>query len=274
MSSKIRKPAVAGHFYPANAQTLENTITKLLEPIEKLPSLPFGGIVPHAGYDFSGETAAHFYGALPLVPPKVIILGPNHTGMGKYLSVSNQDSWQTPLGEVKICSELRDRLVKEFDGFDILGESAHMYEHSIEVQLPFLQVLRPDVEILPISIGFGDFKQAGTFAETLKNITIGYNKEDVIILASSDMSHFISGSEAKKLDNLALKNIYKMDFEGLFNTVKTHDISMCGMVPAVSAMSWAVSKGSTIGTLLKYTTSADFSKDESSVVGYASVVFQ
>jgi AmmeMemoRadiSam system protein B len=268
----MRRPSVAGQFYAADETALRGQIEKcFMDPLGpgKLPKLTkgnrsiLGGVVPHAGYMYSGAVAANLYGRLAEdgFPKTFVILGPSHTGRGSGLAVATDD-FQTPLGIVHVDRELANEVRR-----DIVDEDAeaHRYEHSIEVQLPFLQYFSNDFKLLPICMGFQDYDSAVSLGNTLKGAIKG---KDVVVIASTDLSHYVPKEVAKKKDAMVLDAIRAMDAKSLFKAVKENNISMCGYGPVIATMT-ACSGGT--ATLLKYATSGDVSP-MSEVVGYAAVV--
>jgi hypothetical protein len=270
----VRRPAVAGTFYADDASTLRNQLeTSFLGPLgpgraPKLgrgPRKILGGMAPHAGYVFSGMVAAHLYARIAEdgMPKTAVILGPNHTGRGSGLSVTTQD-FETPLGIVKVDKDLAKAIRRDLIDED---DEAHMHEHSIEVQLPFLQYISPDFRFVPICMGFQDYEAAVSVGKTIRDAIRG---KDAIVIASSDMSHYVSKEMAKRKDSMALEAVKAMDAKRLFEVVRDEDISMCGYGPVMATIT-ACAGGK--ATLLKYATSGDV-QPMRDVVGYASVVIE
>ena len=263
----MRPPAVAGAFYPSSQSELSKLIdscfTHKLGP-KGDPKPLIGAVVPHAGYVYSGPGAAWVYHNLKAVKPcSVVLLGPNHTGYGNAVSASAQDSWKTPLGEVQVDTKLRDKLAKLCDEI-MVEDDAHSAEHSIEVQLPFLQTIWGNkFKIIPICLGTQD-------PTILKKLGESIGKLNTIVLASSDMSHYVPHATASRLDHLAIEEILKLDPAGLLKVVAKNDISMCGVAPA-AAMLWATGPRAKKAELLQYYTSGDISGDKSAVVGYGAI---
>jgi len=267
-TNMIRKPVVAGQFYTANAARLEKEIKSYLEPeAKKIDAI--GCVSPHAGYMYSGPVAGS---VLSHIKPKncYIILGPNHTGKGDRFGMGMDKNWMTPLGEVEIDNELaqaildNSKLIKKDD-------ACHMYEHSIEVQLPILQVLNRNFSFVPIVISQGTASEYIRIGEDIAE-AIQKTKRNLTIIASSDMTHYESQLSAKKKDMLAIERIKALDIEGLIDTIEKYDISMCGYAPTAAMMSSAIKLGAKNTELIKYQTSGDTSGDYSSVVGYAGII--
>ena len=286
--NKIRKPTAAGQFYDGSKERLNQTIhncffdergPKNLPKIDKGDKKIIGLIVPHAGYIYSGSIAAHSYDILAKngFADTFIILGPNHTGMGSGVAVMTKGSWLTPLGEVPINEELSNKFLKDIIDND---ENAHLYEHSIEVQIPFLQFLANEKEFdfIPISMGMQDFQTAEEVGKIIGN-TIKNSDRNIVIIASSDFSHagFNYSSMppagmrvdkyAEKQDKLAIDKILEMNPEGLISTVYENNITMCGYGPVASMLVASKILGAKKSELLKYGTSYEV-HPSSSCVGY------
>jgi AmmeMemoRadiSam system protein B len=267
MTPTIRQPAVAGRFYPRDPNVLCAEVNSYLSPQQpKLAAL--GCVVPHAGYMYSGHVAGAVFSRLDL-PRHCILLCPNHTGLGQPLSIMSSGSWETPLGCVAIDSELAARLRQSFP---LLTEDsdAHRAEHAAEVELPFLQVLRPDVQFVPIAIGTRRYEVleglGHAIAEGLKQ------SHRILIIASSDMNHYENDAITRIKDNKAIDRILALDSKGLFDVVMKEEISMCGYGPTVAMLTAAGQLGATRAELVKYATSGDVSGDRNMVVGYAGLL--
>ncbi|MFC1916432.1 MEMO1 family protein [Chloroflexota bacterium] len=264
----IRDPVVAGQFYPASASKLKEMIAMLVD--EKAEKQDVIGLVsPHAGYVYSGSVAGAVISKIKF-KDTFIILGPNHSGMGKPLSIMTQGKWKTPLGEVEIDSELGKQIL---DSSDYLQEdaTAHQYEHAIEVQLPFLQYFQSDIRILPITLAYASgaaYKQIGK--EIAKAVT--ELKREVVIIASSDMTHYEPQESAQKKDTQAIDAILHLNEDELLKRVEELNISMCGYAPTVSLISAAKELGAKTAELVRYQTSGDTTGDYSAVVGYAGII--
>lgn len=221
-------------------------------------------MVPHAGLVFSGPVAAHVYSEMAAdgMPEAVVIIGPNHTGYGKAISASSED-FETPLGVVRSDREIVARL----RGVVEIDRAAHMYEHSLEVQLPFLQYLDPEVKVVPIVMGRQDLLMARETAKVLREACAG---KDVLYLASSDLSHYLPAEAAREKDQKVLERILKMDAEGVFEVVRRNDISMCGYGPVATML---MACGGTRSRLLHYGNSGDV-RPMADVVGYAAAVVE
>ena len=263
----IRQPAVAGSFYPADSVQLNRDLDQLLRS-EFAPQTAKAIIVPHAGYIYSGAVAGEVIAATR-IPQTVVLLGPNHHGYGQDVAVSGADRWATPLGEVPIATELRQRFCDEIDTV-VEDDRAHLQEHSLEVMLPLLLRQRPDVQIVPISLRALSYPSAATLGLKLSKVIAGY--DDVLLLASSDMSHFLDAETTEKLDFMAISTMTDFDPQALYQTVTENRISMCGVLPAVVVMHAAKELGATTCKLVRYAHSGQVNGDNNRVVGYASLM--
>ncbi len=268
-----RRPVVAGRFYPAHEKQLRRQIDGMLALAEPFDANPVAAVCPHAGIVYSGPTAGRLVGALSPLPDTIVVLGPNHTGLGAPVAIDTHDQWETPLGAVPVHTALRDALLDNHGDLFTADARAHQREHSIEVILPFLQCQGQNFRFLPICLGFGDYERTVAIADALFYTLNQVANGRFLVLASSDMSHFHPEPEARKLDHTALAPLLRMDPRETWETVLFDDISMCGVIPAVTALSTALSAGAHTARLIHYTTSADASGDGSSVVGYASLGF-
>jgi MEMO1 family protein len=279
----IRRPNVASQFYEGNAEALRAQIKGcFLHKIgpQKLPRVNsqihprniVGLICPHAGYMYSGPVAASAYFELAQdgKPDTVVLLGPNHTGYGTALSVMTEGIWQTPLGNVEVDTELAKAIMQETSIIDI-DEMAHRYEHSIEVQLPFLQFLYGNnFKIVPICFLMQDYESAVEVGRALEEALDATN---AVVIASSDMTHYEQAKKAAEKDQAALKAIIDMDAKLFFETIKAKNITACGYGPITSLITYANGVCAK-AKLLNYHNSGDITGDHSSVVGYAAVTFR
>ncbi|RQW90237.1 MAG: AmmeMemoRadiSam system protein B [Geobacter sp.] len=263
----VRQPAVSGQFYASDPIRLRAQLEKLVK-VNDRQIKALGAIVPHAGYVYSGAVAGAVYARLK-IPKTVVILGPNHHGVGSSAALFPLGEWVTPLGNAGINQQLSALLLKHST---LLEEdsAAHQYEHSIEVQVPFLQFLRPDVTIVPICLGFSDYSSCKSMGLSLAKAIDEYDKE-VLIVASSDMSHYQPAEVARHEDNLAIHEVLNMNPEGMYSIVKGRGISMCGVIPATIMLVAAIEMGATKSELIRYATSGEVSGDFNQVVGYAGV---
>jgi MEMO1 family protein len=280
----IRHPAVAGQFYEGDAEQLRAQIKgcfqNKLGP-QKLPEVNLhvhprqilGLICPHAGYMYSGPVAAHAYFELASdgKPDTVILLGPNHTGYGSALSLMREGIWETPLGKVEIDTALADSILAETSVVD-RDDVAHRFEHSLEVQLPFLQFLYGSAfKIVPLCFLMQDFDSA---VEVGRALTEALDAVNAVVVASSDMTHYENAKTAAAKDQSALKAVTDMDAKSFFETVEAKNISACGYAPITALITYAKGAGAKEAKLLSYHNSGDVTGDHSSVVGYAAVCFR
>lgn len=280
----IRHPAVAGQFYEGDAEELRAQIKECflskLGP-QKLPTLNMhaqprrvlGLVCPHAGYMYSGPVAAHAYSELAMdgKPDTVVLLGPNHTGYGGALSLMREGIWETPLGKVEVDSALADKILAETRVIDA-GELAHRFEHSIEVQLPFLQFLYGNAfKIVPVCFQMQDFESAVEVGRALSEALDATNS---VVIASSDMTHYEPAKVAAAKDQAALKAVTDLDAKRFYQTVETQNITACGYAPITALITYANGAGVKEAKLLSYHNSGDVTGDYSSVVGYAAVCFR
>ena len=267
----IRNPAVAGQFYPGEREVLSAEIDNLTAGASKEKEDALGMVLPHAGYLYSGAVAG---AVLTSIKPKpvYIIMGPNHTGCGSPFSISASDLWKTPLGETKINIELKEKILKNCHMLRE-DEFAHIHEHSIEVQLPFLQKLQNKFTFVPIVIALANLEAYRKIGESLaKSIKDLKMEKDTAIIASSDMTHYESGASAKEKDSKAIDAILNLDEKALVERVEEFGITMCGFAPAAIMIVAAKKLGAKNARLVKYQTSGDVSGDASSVVGYAGII--
>jgi len=263
----LRKPAVADQFYPGDPQKLQALIEAFTPRIAtKLTALAI--VSPHAGYVYSGMVAAETF-AHAVIPETAIILGPNHHGLGDRLAVTTHGKWQIPGAEVAIDSALAQHLLSESPLFSD-DNLAHAHEHSLEVQVPFLHY-HGVKKIVPICASFMPYDACRQAGEALAR-TIQQAGQPIVMVASTDMTHYESRGAASQKDHLALNHIKALDPEGLYQTVITKRISMCGIIPTTIALVAAIRLGATKATLIRYTDSGEVSGDTDQVVGYAGLI--
>ena len=280
----IRRPTVAGQFYEGDAEALraqiKNCFLSELGP-KKLPNVNLhnhprnivGLICPHAGYMYSGPVAASAFYELALdgKPDTVVLMGPNHTGYGSALSLMREGVWRTPLGDIEINTEMANKITHETTVIDV-DELAHRYEHSIEVQLPFLQFLYGNTfKIVPICFLMQDYDSAVEVGRALAEALDGTN---TVVIASSDMTHYEPAKTAAAKDQAALKAVTNMDARRFYETVETRNITACGYAPITALITYAKGVNAKEAELLSYHNSGDVTGDYSSVVGYAAVSFR
>ncbi|HEY4715527.1 MAG TPA: AmmeMemoRadiSam system protein B [bacterium] len=261
----IRNPAVAGYFYPGDPDRLNKELKSYIgEPIEAKKAA--GIVSPHAGYIYSGMVAGRVYSAVS-VPDCVVVLGPNHTGIGSEAAIISEGKWIIPGGEIDIDTEFA-KLLKKNSSTLKEDHSAHKKEHSLEVQVPFLYYKNKNFKIVPVCLAGRSLK----FCEEIGNAiaeTIMQSGRETLIVASTDMTHYESHETAKKMDMLVIEEIKKLSPEGLYNTVAKNEITMCGVIPTTSMLIAVKKLGAKQADLILYQTSGDVSGDYSRVVGYA-----
>jgi AmmeMemoRadiSam system protein B len=279
---KVRRPTQAGAFYEGSAESLRRQIEgcflhefgpgKLPKVVKADARQVVGLVCPHAGYMFSGPVAANAYYRLVSggKPDVVVLFGPNHTGYGSALAVVNEGVWRTPLGDVEVDGEVANQIVREARIVDI-DDSAHSFEHSIEVQLPFLQYLYgSDFKIVPICFLMQDLSSAKEVGQAVAKVLA---KKNAVVIASSDMTHYEPQENAVKKDRLALEAVEGMDEDRFHSIIESRNMSVCGYGPISALITAAKFLGAKEAKLLCYKTSGDMIGDYSSVVGYAAVCF-
>lgn len=277
-----RRPVVAGSFYPGTASAVEREIEECFSsPLgpgrmptvaEEGPRKVLGAVAAHAGYVYSGPQAARTYLALAEdgVPDVAVVMGPNHSGMGRPVAVWPRGSWATPLGQMQVDAELAEAIIASAGGFEA-DTLAHTREHSIEVQLPFLQYVyqRRPPKLVPICLGVNGERRPIEIGKALGEVLKGRN---AILIASTDFTHYESRERAKEKDGAALSRIASLDAPGLLRTVAERRISMCGVVPTAAMLAACQVLGATRAEVLGYSTSGDITGDSSQVVGYGSAI--
>lgn len=263
-----RQPAVAGQFYPGSENELRADLFRLI-PENSDKKRVKGIISPHAGYVYSGSIAGMVYSQIE-IPATVLIIGPNHHGAGAAVALSPDGEWLTPLGPLTINSRLNTLLLRHVP-FIKSDAYAHQHEHSLEVQIPFLQYLRPDVSISALCLGNGDYSALQQIASGIAAAIREYD-EEVLIVASSDMTHYESADSARLKDGAALERVLALDAGGLLDTCRSQRITMCGGVPSAVMMEASLGLGATKADLVAYGNSGDVTGDNRQVVGYAAVV--
>ena len=264
----LRAPAVAGQFYPGRKAALVEALAKLVPAVnDRQPA--FGVMSPHAGYVYSGSVAGRTFAAVA-IPPEVVILGPNHHGYGHPLAVYPHGEWELPLGKVPIAAALTGAILAACPQAAADSE-AHRFEHSLEVQVPFLQTLAPEVAIAAICIGRASLDALLALGDGLAE-ALRTRPVRPLLVASTDMTHYESGETARRKDHLALQQVLTLDPEGLYRTVSDQHISMCGVLPTVVMLRAALALGAQHAELVAYANSGDVTGDQRQVVGYAGVI--
>ncbi|HEV8440822.1 MAG TPA: AmmeMemoRadiSam system protein B [Methylomirabilota bacterium] len=264
----VRPPAVAGFFYPDRADRVEDELARLIVPAH--PKVTAQAIVvPHAGWQYSGRVAGAVYGRI-MVPRVAVVLGPNHTGLGPPGSIMTRGRWALPGSDVPVCEELARAVLAESP---MLTEDAraHAREHAIEVQLPFLRRVQPEVTFVPIALMGRDL---GFCREIGRALAIALERfgEPVLLVCSTDLNHYESQPVSNRKDRLAIEAMLGLEPGRLHSTVREHRISMCGVAPAVAMLAALSQLGPGRAELVRYATSGDVSGDYDRVVGYAGMI--
>lgn len=263
-----RTPAVAGKFYDGTMIGLTKQVQQYVD--SALPCVDAVGImVPHAGLIYSGAIAGQVYSSITM-PKTFVMLGPNHTGLGPAISLMDEGAWEVPTGSLAIDRRLAGRILRG-TSLAVRDSQAHAYEHSLEVQVPFIVSFSRDISIVPIAIMSASYDSCRELAEAIAKAIQGVDYP-VTILASSDMSHYVSDKIARQKDGKAIEKILGLDPRGLYDTVMHERISMCGVLPATVMLIAAQLIGAKKARLINYMTSGDVSGDYDSVVGYAGIV--
>lgn len=265
-----RTPAVAGQFYYGTAAKLAQQVERFITPHAKKENV-IGAVSPHAGLIYSGSVAGGVYSTIEF-PDTFVLIGPNHTGLGAQVSLMDSGEWEIPTGIFAIDEKLAHRiavnapLVKR-------DASAHMFEHSLEVQLPFIAHFSKRARIVPLLMMTASVEECKAVGEGIAGAVqaAGYH---IVIVASTDMSHYVPENVAQRKDRMAIDRILALDPEGLYETVVKERISMCGYLPATTMLFAAKALGAESARLIHYTTSAEVSGDYDHVVGYAGIVLR
>lgn len=262
----MRKSIVAGRFYPGDPQELQQTLAGLIPHVaQEEKVIAKAVIMPHAGYIYSGSVAGLTISKVK-VPETVVLMGPNHHGRGAQVALSTAD-WQMPMGKVPADRALGEEILKS-SALIAADETAHAFEHSLEVQIPFLQHEQKNLQIVPICAGHLSYEQCQLVAHDVAHAVTAAEK-DVLLVASTDMTHYKSREEATKQDTLAIEHILRFDPKGLYDTIHKYQISMCGVIPTTITLLTTKALGARKVELIQYTDSGDASGDISQVVGYA-----
>ncbi|BCB96723.1 MEMO1 family protein [Dissulfurispira thermophila] len=265
-----RKPAVAGQFYYGIASRLKSQVEEYIIK-DAVKEKVIGIISPHAGLMYSGHVAGVVYSSIQF-PETFILIGPNHTGLGANVSIMASGQWEIPTGTFSIDEDLSRKILQKST---YLSEDiqAHIFEHSLEVQLPFIAYFSETTKIVPITVMYASLQECKEIGEGIAD-AIREVDYDVVIAASSDMSHYETDETARRLDNLAIKEVLNLNPEGLYKAVHEHKISMCGFLPVTIMLYAAKALGAKQARLIKYATSGDVSGDYERVVGYAGIVIK
>lgn len=262
-----REAVVAGQFYSGDPDELRRTIGSFIRKPESILEAK-AVVVPHAGYLYSGSVAGEVFSAV-LLPHRIILLGPNHSGRGAPLALSPADAWHMPLGTVWIDEEMNRSLMAECPELQE-DASAHLREHSLEVQIPFIQVLQPDFRFSAICVRTIDYALLEALGHAMAR-AIRSLQESVLLVASSDMTHYETAEDATRQDQFAIDRVLAVDPKGLYAIVVEKDISMCGFAPTVAVLVACGDLGASAGRLIRYTNSGAASGDYDQVVAYAGI---
>src|SRR5215831_14594847 len=267
----LRLPAVAGRFYPCDPKELTSLVRKYSQADSEHAPMPVKAcLVPHAGYMYSGHVAGAVFRRVAL-PKKVIVLGVRHYPRGEPAAILSSGAWRTPLGDAPIEEGLAEALRRECP---LLREdsAAHSTEHSLEVQVPFLQALAPGFSFVPVALGTVQFESLVSVGEGIARVLANLG-EDVLLLTTSDLNHYEDDATTRTKDRKAIDRMLALDVRGLYDACRNEEISMCGLGPAVAMLTALNALGAKNAELVKYATSADVSGDRSQVVGYAGMIF-
>jgi hypothetical protein len=267
----LRLPAVAGRFYPSNPAELSALVQQFTKRDSgSAPTHVKACLVPHAGYAYSGHVAGAVFARFGL-PKKFLILGVRHFPRGEPVAILSKGAWRTPLGDVEIDVSLAEALR---GACPLLREDsvAHSAEHSLEVQLPFLQVLAPGFSFVPVALGTLRFEDLVSVGEAVARVLLA-EREDVLILTTSDLNHYEDDATTRRKDRKAIDQLLELDARGLYDTCRKEEISMCGLGPAVAMLTALYAIGAKKAELVRYATSGDISGDRDAVVGYAGMTF-
>jgi AmmeMemoRadiSam system protein B len=267
----LRLPAVAGRFYPSHPEELTSLIRRYSGPDPRHePASAKACLVPHAGYMYSGRVAGAVFARVAF-PRKIMVLGVRHYPRGESIAILSNGAWRTPLGDAPIDEGLAEQLRQECP---LLREDsvAHSTEHSLEVQVPFLQVLAPGFSFVPVALGTVQFESLVNVGEAMARV-LARAEEDVLLLATSDLNHYEDDATTRVKDRKAIEQLLALDARGLYDICRNEDISMCGLGPAVAMLTALNALGAKKSELVEYATSADVSGDHSQVVGYAGMIF-
>jgi len=267
----VRLPAVAGRFYPSNPAELTAAVRQYTKTeADAKPARVKACLVPHAGYMYSGHVAGAVF-ARVAIPKKILLLGVRHFPRGEPLAILSSGTWRTPQGDAPVDESLASALRT---ACPLLQEDAvaHSTEHSLEVQLPFLQVLAPEFSFVPVALGTVRFEELVSVGQAIARV-LKATKDEVLLLTTSDLNHYEDDAVTRVKDGKAIEQLLTLDARGLYDTCRNLEISMCGLGPAVAMLTALREWGPVKAELVRYATSADVSGDPSAVVGYAGMTF-
>jgi MEMO1 family protein len=271
--SAVRAPAVSGRFYPGTREPLARAVRALLDAVPDVrPARARAAVAPHAGYDYSGLTAAHVFARLE-IPPVVVILAPNHTGVCRApggASLWEAGAFRTPLGDVAVDERFGAALL-EASRLVGVDHAAHTHEHAVEVEVPFLQLRRADVRIVPLVLSWDEWEGCRALGETLAAL-VGRWPDHVLLLASSDLNHYEPAAVSTPKDRRALDAVATLDGEELLRRCRRERISMCGRAPAATVLAAGRALGAARADVVHYSHSGMVTGDEDAVVGYGGVI--
>jgi len=267
----LRLPAVAGQFYPADPRELTRLIRKFSaeDPTNQKTSVR-ACLVPHAGYIYSGSVAGAVF-ARVILPKQVVVLGVRHSPMGEDLAILSEGAWRTPLGDAPVDESLAQKVKAACPSLREDGV-AHSREHSLEVEIPFLQILDPDFSFVPVAVGTLRFEELQDLGIGLARV-LKESQEDILIVTSSDMNHYEPDEVTRIKDAKAIDYMKAVDAKGLFEVCRKEKISMCGLGPAVAMLTAMKELGVQCGEVVRYATSGDVNGDRDAVVGYTGMIF-
>jgi AmmeMemoRadiSam system protein B len=269
MAGVIRQPAVAGSFYPAERAALDAELTRLLPARAAVAARAV--VVPHAAWMYSGTVAGETY-AHATVPRLAVLLGPNHTGLGGAGALVREGAWRYPGGTVPVARELAAALLDATDALQP-DAAAHLREHALEVQLPFLHRRQPELGIVPVTLGRTDPGFCRTVGEAIGRVVAGW-PDPVLVVGSTDLNHYESQAISNRKDRLVIDAMLALDADLLGRTARTHEVSMCGIAPTQALLWAAPALGIRSARLVRYQTSGDVSGDLTRVVGYAGILLE
>lgn len=263
-----RKAAVAGQFYHSSRERLAEDVKRYV--LQNIPrEKAIAALCPHAGLIYSGAVAGAVYSHL-VIPETFVLIGPNHTGLGARVSLMSQGEWEIPTGVLSIDQRLARKIISECP-MVTSDTQAHLFEHSLEVQLPFIVYLSDKAKIVPVTVMHASLEECQIIGDAIAK-AISQADYPVVIIASSDMSHYVSDDVARRKDKMAINKILQLDPEGLYDTVTRERISMCGYIPATIMLYAAKALKAKEARLIRYSTSGDVSGDYDYVVGYAGII--
>ena len=265
-----RQPAVAGQFYPGSAKTLKLEVDRYLA-IDVTPRPAKAAIAPHAGYVYSGAVAGKVFASVE-IPKTCIVLSPNHTGMGANAAIMASGSWRIPTGTIPVATAIAEQLMAACPSLTD-DPTAHLAEHSLEVELPFLLARQPDLSIVPIALSRVDSSHCRAIGEAIAAV-VQSTSDPILIVTSTDMNHYENQTRTMEKDRLAIDRVLAMDADGLLATCAEHRISMCGVIPTAVTIHAGRALGAKQAELVAHTTSGDVSGDMDAVVGYAGFIIE